>query len=57
LPGSALDFTNTHPGDSVTNQDFYIRDLPAKEKGKVSISVKNLTTGKYEMKVFKIGYR
>ena len=24
------DFTNTHPGDSVNNQVYYIRDLPAK---------------------------
>ena len=45
------------PGDTVTNQDFYIRDLPSKEKGKVSINVKNLKTGKFEMKVYKIGYR
>jgi xylan 1,4-beta-xylosidase len=23
------DFTNTHPGDSVNNQEYYIHDLPA----------------------------
>ena len=51
------DFTNTHPGDSVTNQDYYIRDLPSKEKGKVNIQVGNLTPGKYEMNVYKVGYR
>ena len=28
------DFTNTHPGDSVNNQVYYIRDLPSKSKGK-----------------------
>src|SRR5690606_28200246 len=30
------DFTNTHPGD-VNNQEYYIRDLPAKPKGKVKV--------------------
>ena len=51
------DFTNTHPGDSVSNQLFYKRDLPSRIKGKVIIACKNLAPGKYDMKVYKIGYR
>jgi xylan 1,4-beta-xylosidase len=50
-------FTNTHPGNSVSNQVYYKRDLPAKEKGKVMLNFKNLAPGKYEMKVYKTGYR
>ena len=51
------DFTNTHPGDSVTNQVYYKRDLPPKTKGKVAINCKNLTAGKYQVNVYKTGYR
>jgi xylan 1,4-beta-xylosidase len=51
------DFTNTHPGDSVANQVYYKRDLPAKDKGEVSVSIKKLEAGKYELKVYKTGYR
>lgn len=50
------DFTNTHPGDSVTNQVYYKRDLPSKAKGKINVNCKNLAGGKYELKVYKTGY-
>jgi xylan 1,4-beta-xylosidase len=51
------DFTNTHPGDSVSNQVYYKRDLPSKPKGKVTLNYKNLPAGKYDLKVYKTGYR
>jgi len=51
------DFTNTHPGDSVSNQVYYKRHLPAKEKGEVTVNLKNLPAGNYELRVYKTGYR
>lgn len=53
----AWDFTNTHPGDSVNNQVYYIRDLPAKSKGKLKISISKVPEGNYSLEVYKVGYR
>ena len=53
----AWDFTNTHPGDSVHNQQYYIRDLPSKPKGKLKISIANVPAGTYALEVYKVGYR
>jgi xylan 1,4-beta-xylosidase len=53
----AWDFTNTHPGDSVNNQVYYIRDLPSKSKGKLKINIYNVPEGTYSIEVYKIGYR
>ena len=50
------DFTNTLPDDSVNNQEYYIRDLPAKDKGVVNISVSGIPKGNYQMEVYRIGY-
>lgn len=51
------DFTNTHPGDAVNNQVYYTKDLPAKDKGTATVSVKNLPQGSYKLEVYKVGYR
>jgi xylan 1,4-beta-xylosidase len=51
------DFTNTHPGDTVNNQQYYIRDLPSKQKGKVAVSISGLAKGRYTLEIFKVGYR
>ena len=51
------DLTITHPGDSVNDQVFYKRDLPAKEKGNVKVTVKNIPAGNYMLNIYKIGYR
>jgi xylan 1,4-beta-xylosidase len=51
------DFTNTHPGDSVNNQVYYVRDLPSKIKGKVKVNFDNVPQGQYAMVVYKVGYR
>ncbi|SHM49356.1 xylan 1,4-beta-xylosidase [Chitinophaga jiangningensis] len=50
------DFTNTHPGDSVHNQKYYIRDLPSKSKGKVELTIANIPAGNYALELYKVGY-
>lgn len=50
------DFTNTHPGDSVHNQQYYVRDLPSKSKGKLKVSIANVPDGAYALEVYKVGY-
>ena len=51
------DFTNTHPGDSVNNQVYYIKDLPSKSKGSIKIQVDGLQKGKYMLEIYKVGYK
>jgi xylan 1,4-beta-xylosidase len=50
------DFTNTHPGDSVNNQRYYIRDLQSKAKPKVKLNIANVPEGIYALEIYKIGY-
>jgi xylan 1,4-beta-xylosidase len=50
------DYTYTLP-DSVNNQSYYIKDLPAKPKGKVKINLSHVPAGKYTMEIYKVGYR
>jgi xylan 1,4-beta-xylosidase len=51
------DFTNTLPRDSVNNQEYYIRDLPAKTKGKVKITISGIKKGIYSLELYKVGYK
>lgn len=51
------DFTNTHPGDSIHNQDYYIKDLPPKSKGSLKVRVENIPGGMYALELYKVGYR
>jgi xylan 1,4-beta-xylosidase len=51
------DFTNTHPGDSVHNQAYYMKDLPSKPKGKVKVSISHVPAGMYTLETYKVGYR
>jgi xylan 1,4-beta-xylosidase len=51
------DFTITHPGDSVNNQEYYIRDLPAGPKGKVKLEISGLPEGNYMLEIYKVGYK
>lgn len=53
----AWDYTYTRPVDSVNNQDYFIRDLPSKDKGKLKISVSGVPAGNYSLEVYKVGYR
>ncbi len=50
------DFTYTLP-DSTNNQQYYIRDLPAKSKGKLKVNIENVPAGNYALEVYKVGYR
>lgn len=50
------DFTHTHPGDTVNNQSYYIRNLPSKPKGTAKIELSGLPKGKYQLEVYKVGY-
>jgi xylan 1,4-beta-xylosidase len=51
------DFTNTHPGDSVNNQVYYIKDLPAKAKPRIKLNINNVPEGRYAIEAYKVGYR
>jgi len=51
------DFTNTHPGKKVHNQEFYRRDLPSQPKNKVTLNLSHLPAGSYFMETYKVGYR
>ena len=51
------DFTNTHPGPKVHNQEFYKRDLPAEPKNKVTLDLSHLPAGNYTVETYKVGYR
>ena len=51
------DFTISHPGDSINNQEYYIHDLPTKPKGKLKISISEIPEGIYSLEVYKTGYR
>lgn len=51
------DFTNTHPGDSVNNQRYYVRDLPSKAKPKVKLDITHIPAGTYALEIYKVGYR
>ena len=53
----AYDFTHTHPCDSVNNQEYYIRDLPSKDKGKLMVNISGVPEGNYSLEVYKVGYR
>lgn len=51
------DYTYTHPGDSVLNQMYYVRDLPSKPKGKLTVEIANVPPGKYRLEIYRTGYR
>lgn len=51
------DFTITHPGPTVNNQDFYNKDQPAAPAAPARIRLKSLRPGKYQMIGHKVGYR
>jgi xylan 1,4-beta-xylosidase len=51
------DFTITHPGPSVINQEFYKADQPAKAIEPVALVLKHVPKGKYKLNAWKVGYR
>ena len=51
------DFTITDPGDTINNQEYYIRDLPAKPKGSVKVNISGVPVGEYALEIYKVGYQ
>jgi xylan 1,4-beta-xylosidase len=51
------DFTITHPGPSVINQEYYVGDHPAKPKGATQLKLSHLRSGAYQLVAHKVGYR
>lgn len=53
----AWDFTITHPGPSINNQDYYPQDLPAADAPPMAVRLANLKPGDYTLSARKVGYR
>ena len=51
------DFTYTLPADSINNQDYFIRDLPARSKGSVKLNIADIPEGRYKLEIYQTGYR
>lgn len=51
------DFTNTHPGKQIHNQEFYRRDLPSRPKNTITLDLGHVPRGRYTVETYKIGYR
>jgi len=50
------DYTHTLP-EKVNNQQYFIKDLPPKNKGEVQVSLKGLKKGAYTMEISQVGYK
>ncbi|MFD1873683.1 GH39 family glycosyl hydrolase [Hymenobacter bucti] len=50
------DYTRTLP-DGLNNQQYFIKDLPAKDKGNATIQVKGLRPGVYLATIAQVGYK
>ena len=56
--GAQLLFWNyTPPATKESNQQFFTRDLPAKDFGSVRVLVKSLPPGAYQMNIYRVGYQ
>ena len=51
------DFTITHPGPSIINQEFYKADQPSKPTRAAELKLTGLTPGAYDLLATKVGYR
>ncbi|HTL69351.1 MAG TPA: hypothetical protein VL200_16925 [Lacunisphaera sp.] len=51
------DFTITHPGPAVTDQEYYVQDNPPKPRPAVELQLSGLAAGRYELTARRIGYR
>jgi len=50
------DFSITHPGDLVNDQQYYNRNLPSKPAEPVNLILNNVDAGRYKVQVYKEGY-
>ena len=51
------DFTITHPGPSIINQEYYKAEHPAQPKGRAELRLAGLAPGKYRVRTYQVGYR
>jgi len=51
------DFTITHPGPSIIDQEYYRAEHPAQGKDPVELRLSHLPAGAYRMLAYKVGYR
>jgi xylan 1,4-beta-xylosidase len=51
------DFTITHPGPSIINQEFYVQDHPAKPLPAAELKLSGLKPGRYQLTAWQVGYR
>ena len=56
IQGLFWDYTYTLP-DSTNNQQYFIRDLPSRSKGKLKVNIANVPAGNYALEVYRVGYR
>jgi xylan 1,4-beta-xylosidase len=47
----------TPPNTSESNQKFYVQDNPAKDAGRLGVSVKGLPAGNYVQRIYRVGYQ
>ncbi len=50
------DYSYTLP-EKTNNQQYYIKDLPAADKGAVNVQLKGLKKGKYKLRISQVGYK
>lgn len=51
------DFTITHPGPAIINQEFYKADQPSKPTSPAALQLSGLSPGAYRLVATKVGYR
>ena len=51
------DFTITHPGASIINQEFYRADQPSRPAAAAELNLAGLAKGSYRLRATRVGYR
>ena len=51
------DFTITHPGPQIINQEYYPKDLPSADAKPARVCIRGVAPGKYTLTAYKVGYR
>lgn len=50
-------FTITHPGPSIIDQEYYVQDHPAKPLASAELQLAGLSPGRYQLTAYQVGYR
>lgn len=51
------DLSDSDEREGITDQKYFIRDLPSKAKGKTTVAVTGMPRGKYRVELYKVGYK